>query len=146
MKTSMNVHETLVDLYLLYWNLSLGRVVVKVPAANQKRPDTPVKKASKPIVEEVAPEARAPTAAQAPSTSTESSMDSGCVSNLDLDNQVADYADFENEVTFVCTCLALLMFVWSCMWILFLFPLIEISRKPIDFLSSMVTMKMENIG
>lgn len=72
------------------------RVVVKVPG--QKRPDTPTKKAA-PIVEEFVPEVRAP-AVQAPSTSKESSMDSGCVSNsnLDLDNQVADYADFENEV------------------------------------------------
>ena len=78
---------------------SFDRVVVKVPTPNQKRPDTPVKKAA-PVVEEVAPEVRAP-AAQAPSTSTESSLDSGCVSNLDLDNQVADYADFENEVMFV---------------------------------------------
>ena len=72
-------------------------MVVKVPG--QKRPDTPTKKAA-PIVEEFVPEVRAP-AVQAPSTSKESSMDSGCVSNsnLDLDNQVADYADFENEVT-----------------------------------------------
>ena len=55
------------------------------------------------MVEEVAPEVRAP-AVQAPSSTTESSMDSGCVSNLDLDNQVADYADFENEVILVCMC------------------------------------------
>ena len=88
-------------------------MVVKVPT-NQKRPDTPVKKAAKPIVEEVVPEVRAPAAVQAPSTSTESSMDSGCVSNLDLDNQVADYADFENEVTYVCTCHNLCVFDLAC--------------------------------
>lgn len=72
-------------------------MVVKVPTPIGKRPDTPVKRALP--VEEVAPDVRAP-AVQAPSS--ESSVDSGCVSTLDLDNQVADYADFENEVGCVC--------------------------------------------
>lgn len=68
------------------------RVVVKIPSATKKRPDTPVKKTP---MEEVVQEAESRATPFPPS---ESSMDSGCVSNLDMENPVADYSEFVNEV------------------------------------------------
>ena len=65
---------------------------MKIPSATKKRPDTPVKKTP---MEEVVQEAESRATPFPPS---ESSMDSGCVSNLDMENPVADYSEFVNEV------------------------------------------------